>query len=317
MASALMSTAVPTAATTKSTAEVLGDVSHAALLHVCDLVSMLSQKLCTSVNALGDLNAATNFDDLGAVLSVVDNAISNLGEQMARLKGQRDVASKLIRSRILQRSELHDSLTNPNNPNSGLSDASEITTGPPARWRMENVAISPSVGCSPSMPVVSIPATDILSIPNLCLFNESGSNVFCLKINNHVIRGSLQDVYTPASRRATALVSSNHGTVASASDLEFDISRYCTVDASGSDPNFVDYSWRHVNAGAVAGDCLVKWGKDLPNTRLISGRRDIGRLAHVNPYELDLRCRQLMHDLLIVAWLTSTHAASTNIDQGG
>lgn len=308
-----MTTTVNTTETPKSTTEVLRDVSYAASLHVSDLVSRLSRELCTSVNALGDLNSAANFEDLGDVLSVVDSVISNLGELSARLKGQRDVASKLIRSRILQRTHLHAS-----SPSDGLVDASQAsdvkqtTAGPSTRWRMVNVPISPSVGWSPIMPVVSVPTTDIQSIPNLCLFNESGSSVFCLKINNHVIRGSLQDVYTPASMRATALASSNNiNAGASAIDLDFDVGRYCTVDAGGSGPNFVDYSWRHVNAGAMAGDCLVKWGKDLPNTRLISGRRDIGRLAHVNPYELDLRCRQLMHDLLIVAWLTSSGEAQT------
>lgn len=220
--------------------------------------------------------------DAASSLESLESDLKGIEASLCEFRCRKDALYKILRSRILRNAAEPAVSKGAKRPQPSKAVA---TDNADMRYALVPVVtdLEPASHPPPLIPAVVVPAAGMRDIPNMCLFNKEGSDVFCLKINNHVFSGSLRDVSTGRYRPSVALGSLCY-----------------TAEARESFPS---YSWQHVNAGNTGP--LIRWGRDLSNTRLISGRKDIAQLAHVNPHELRLRGEQLIHDLLVIAWLTA------------
>jgi len=214
-------------------------------------------------------------------LKIIEVCIHQLNTVVDSFKLKRDVLESILRNKLLRK---------------GATKACPDTAVPFRRENTCRSAVDMGIANrklvdtprSPRVDVIEMSSLCDSNMPNIPLFFLKDSGEYAVKLFNRVIRGTMANVYVKQ--------------------------RHASSDSIGM-PN---YSWSHVTAKKTAcdePDSLTvrsamyshERGKmDLPNTRFISGLYDIDQMAGVNQHEVDLRCRQLMHDMLVLSYLLNT-----------
>lgn len=149
--------------------------------------------------------------------------------------------------------------------------------------------------------VIDISEKDLDLVENAPIYYINETQQYCIKINNNIIMGNIANIFNKNSNQDITKVTKCKNT--NCNGIFYN--KLCKFYHEGENRNFTNYSWNHISKNKL-GKCNLKNNilnfkkYDLDNTRFI-GSLDtlVEDLPFSSNSEKELRCGQLMHDILL------------------